>query len=62
LEHRQSKSGSLAGARLGDAEQIASSEQVRNGGRLDRRWLMEVRPVEGAQQRLGQAERRKVIR
>ena len=59
LQHRQGECGGLAGAGLGDAEQIAAGEQVRNGDCLDRRWLEEMRPVEGAQQRLGQAEGRK---
>ena len=56
LQHRQRECGGLAGAGLGDAEQIASGEQVRNGVCLDRGGLKEMRPVEGTQQRLGQAE------
>ena len=59
LQHRQGERGGLAGAGLGDAEQIAAGEQVRDGGCLDRRWFEEALSVEGAQQRLGQAERRK---
>ena len=59
LQHRQGERGGLAGAGLGDAEQIAAGEQVRNGNCLDRRWFEEALSVEGAQQRLGQAERRK---
>ena len=59
LQHRQRECGGLAGAGLGDAEQVAAGEEVGNGCCLDRRWLEEVFTVEGTQQRLGQAERRK---
>ena len=41
LEHRQSECRGLAGAGLGDAEQVAAGEQVRNGGCLDGGWLKE---------------------
>ena len=41
LQHRQGECGGLAGAGLGDAEQIAACEQVGNGTCLDRRWLKE---------------------
>ena len=56
LEHRQSECSRLAGAGLGDTEQIASGEQVRNSVFLDRGRLKEMRPVEGAKKRLGEAE------
>ena len=59
LQHRQREGGGLAGAGLGDAEQIAAGQQVGDGGCLDGRWLNETRLVEGAQQRLGKAEGRK---
>ena len=56
LQHRQRERGGLAGARFGDAEQIAAGEQRGDGGRLDRRGLEETRLLEGAQQGLGEAE------
>ncbi len=56
LQHRQRKGGGLAGAGLGDAEQIAACEQRRNGTCLDGCRLVEALSVESAQKGLGQAE------
>ena len=39
LQHGQREGGGLAGAGLGDAEQVAAGEQGRNGGCLDWRWF-----------------------
>jgi hypothetical protein len=61
LQHRQRKGGSLAGAGLGDAEQITAGEQMWNGSCLDWRWFNVSRLVEGTQQRLGKAEGREGI-
>ena len=61
LQHGQREGGSLASAGLGDAEQIAAGEQMRNGGCLDWRWFNVSRLVEGTQQRLGKAEGREGI-
>jgi len=59
LQHRQSKRGGLAGSGLGDAKQIASGEQVRNGACLNGRRLEKTCAADGAQKGLGEAKRRK---
>ena len=60
LQHRQRERRGLAGAGLGDAEQIAAGEQVRDGGCLDRRWLQEALLFQGraARARQGRASKR----
>ncbi len=56
LEHRQHESGRLAGAGLGDAENVLASEQDRNSLRLDRCGGVVLGGGERAQERLGDAE------
>ncbi len=56
LQHRQGERGGFAGPGLGDAEQIAACEQMRDGRRLDGCRFNEALSRECAQQRLGQAE------
>jgi len=59
LQHGQREGGGLAGAGLGDAQDVATLQQRRNGARLDGRRHRVVGGREGTQQRLGQAEIRK---
>ena len=56
VQDRQREGGGLAGARLGDADEVAAVENVRDGLRLDRgrRHVAGVR--QGAQQGLRQGE------
>ena len=56
LQQRQAEGGGLAAAGLGDAQQVAASEQGGDGVRLDRCRCIELLRRQGAQQRLGQAE------
>jgi hypothetical protein len=56
VQHWQSECGSLTRSGLGDTEQVAAGEQVRDGTGLDGRWFDEALLFESAQQRLGQTE------
>ena len=56
LQDRQREGRGLAGAGLGDAEQIPALGEQRNGLRLDRRRFEVVFGLERKPQRLGQAE------
>ncbi len=56
LQQRQAERAGLAGAGLGDAEQVASLQQHRNAAGLDRGRGGEVLRRQGAQDRLGEAE------
>ena len=56
LKDRQRESGGLAGAGLGDTEQIAALEEIGDGLRLDRRRLSVILGANRAEQRLGEAE------
>ena len=55
-QHRQDESGGLAGAGLGDAENVASGERQRNGLRLDGRRGGVARGFDGAQHFFAEAE------
>ena len=55
-EDRQRERGRLAGARLGDAEQIAALEKMRNGLSLDGCGVRIAFVHEGAKERLGESE------
>ena len=59
-EDRQGESRRLAGPRLGDAEQVAPLQEMRNGLGLDRGRGLVAFGLEGAKERLGQAETGKV--
>ena len=59
LQHGQREGRGLAGAGLGDAENVTALQQRRDGARLDRRGHGVLGGFEGTQQRLGQAEIRK---
>ena len=56
LEQRQAERRGLAGAGLGDAQQVAAGQQRRDGADLDRRRRGVVLGRERAQKRLGKAE------
>src|SRR6185369_9778993 len=56
LQHGQREGRRLAGAGLGDAENVTALQQRGNGARLDRRGHGVLGGVEGTQQRLGEAE------
>ena len=56
MEDGQSEGGGLAGPRLGDADKVASGEDGRNGGGLDRRRRRVSLADKGAGDRLGEAE------
>ena len=56
LQQRQREGGGLARAGLGDAEQVAALEQLRDGGDLDRRGAVVALLGECAQERRGQPE------
>jgi hypothetical protein len=56
VEDGQRKGRRLAGAGLGDAQQVTAFEQVRDGLRLDRGRSGVVLGADGAQDRLAQAE------
>ena len=56
LQHGQRKGGGLAGTGLGDAQDVATLQQRRNGARLDGCRHRVLGGLEGTQQRLGQAE------
>ena len=55
-EHRQGEGGGLAGARLGDAEDVAALQGVRNGLRLDGRRRVVARRFDGVEHLFAQAE------
>ena len=57
LKDRQREGRGLAGAGLGDAEQVMAGEQRRDGAGLDGGGGCEVLRRKGAQDRLGEAER-----
>ncbi len=59
-EDRQGEGRRLAGPRLGDAEQIAPLKEMRNGLGLDGGRGLVAFGLEGAKERLGQAETGKV--
>ena len=59
LQHGQREGRRLAGAGLGDAQNVTALQQRRDGARLDRRGHGVAGGVQGTQQRLGQAEIRK---
>ena len=59
LEDRQREGGRLAGARLGDAEQVAALEQDRDRLGLDGGGNRIILRAKGPQERLGEAEIRK---
>ncbi len=56
MEDRQREGGRLAGAGLGDADQVASGDEVRNGLRLDRRRDFMARVCKRLEDRLCEAE------
>ena len=56
VQDRQDKGRRLAGARLGNTEDIASAQQGGNGLSLDRGRFAIARIIEGTQNRVGQAE------
>jgi hypothetical protein len=56
LQHGQHEGRSLAGAGLGDAQDIAPRQGDRNGLRLDRGWGLESRRSERPQKRRGDAQ------
>src|SRR5690606_22299983 len=57
MKQGQGERGSLAGARLGDADHIAALEQRRNGPRLDRRRIDITLVGKGALDRSSKRER-----
>ena len=59
VERGQHESRGLAGAGLGDAQQVAPGEDRRNGLELDRRRLRIIPRGKRIEQRLGQAKRMK---
>ena len=59
LQHGQRESRRLAGAGLGNAQDVAALQEGGNGARLDGRGHGVLGGFEGTQQRLGQAEIRK---
>ena len=62
LQHRQRECSRLARSCVGDTEQVAAREQMRNGPCLDGRRFDEALSVERAQQGFGKAEGRKRVR
>mgnify|MGYP000299375214 CR=1 FL=1 len=56
LQHRQREAGGLAGAGLGAGQQVAAVQHGGDGLRLDRGGRVVALVMDGAQQRLGQAE------
>ena len=50
LEHRQDERRGLAGAGLGDADDVGAAEDLRNGGGLDRRGLRVTRVFESVEE------------
>ncbi len=56
LQDRQGKGGSLAGAGLRLAQQVVAVQQVRNGGRLNRRRGFVAEFLQSLQQRRGKRQ------
>ena len=56
VDHRQDEAGGLAGAGLGDADQVLAHQDRRDGGALDGRGLAVAAVVNGAEQFVGKAE------
>ena len=56
MQDRQGKGGGLAGAGLGDAQQVAAGHHARNGLRLDRGGVRVAFVSEGLEQGLGEAK------
>ena len=56
VQDGQDESGRLAGAGLGDTEDIATAQESGNGFSLDRGRFAIARIIEGTQNRVGQAE------
>jgi hypothetical protein len=56
MERRQRERCGLAGAGLGDAQEVTALQQRRNGLLLDRSGVRIALGVERAQERLGEAE------
>ena len=56
VDHRQHEAGGLAGAGLGDADQVLAHQNGRNGGALNRSRLVVAAVIDGAEQFVGKAE------
>ena len=56
VDHRQHEAGGLAGAGLGDADQVLAHQHRRDRRALDRRRLVIAAVVDGAEQFVGKAE------
>ena len=56
VDHRQDEAGGLAGAGLGDADQVLAHQDRGDGGALDRRRFVIAAVVDGAEQFVGKAE------